>query len=588
VPGSSRKTPRAQRLRVAARTPETEPNNTIASATPFALGDQATGTITPAGDVDYWAIALPAATTVDIRVTAATAGSALDSEIILVASDGTTRLAYSDDAGSADSRIIHTVGPAGTYFIGIADFFGRGGAGYTYAIDVTILTCESGYTETEPNNDPATATAVTLGTAATGVLCPGGDVDFYSFTATAGQILELDIDASQFGSPLDPTLELLAADGTTRLAFNDDSDGLDSRIRLAVTTTGTYYVAVRDIDDLGGPEFQYTLHARAIAPGPGDATISRAFDLGAPLGIAVRSDGALLVGDVFGGRIRRIDLASGAVTMSLVPSPVGMTMDALGYLLVASFNGTVYRVNPWSGVVSPFIGGINAFWVAAGPDGTLWVTDPSLGNVHRYNALGQQTGTFSAVSLGGLGPGPLTVDPGGQPCFSVGDRIYRINPAGGMELILTTEGVVWGFTFDAAGNIYATNPVTRRILRFSPSGTVLDDPYVAGILEPRAVAFGRDATGTAVARLFSTNLQGGSLEEVNPSAVAVAGITPVAVLSSTVAAAALDLLGGAGIPAADRALLDAMGNRNGRFDVGDLRAVVLSGLLASAVTPGTP
>ncbi len=82
--------------------------------------------------------------------------------------------------------------------------------------------------ESEPNDDAASADPVTLGDQATGEVNPAGEVDYFVFTVTAGTILDIDVDASQFGSPLDPTLVLFDTDGVTFLAFNDDFDDFDS------------------------------------------------------------------------------------------------------------------------------------------------------------------------------------------------------------------------------------------------------------------------------------------------------------------------------------------------------------------------
>jgi len=59
--------------------------------------------------------------------------------------------------------------------------------------------------ESEPNDNAATADAVSLGDQATGEVNPTGDADYWVFTVTAGTTLDIDVDANQVGSPLDPT-----------------------------------------------------------------------------------------------------------------------------------------------------------------------------------------------------------------------------------------------------------------------------------------------------------------------------------------------------------------------------------------------
>ncbi len=73
--------------------------------------------------------------------------------------------------------------------------------------------------ESEPNDAFGQADAVNLADQGTGEVNPAGDVDYWVFNVTAGTVLDIDVDASEVGSPLDPTLELFDVDGVTSLAF---------------------------------------------------------------------------------------------------------------------------------------------------------------------------------------------------------------------------------------------------------------------------------------------------------------------------------------------------------------------------------
>src|SRR2546430_7525229 len=114
--------------------------------------------------------------------------------------------------------------------------------------------------ESEPNDSFRTADSVALGDQARGVVNPAGDVDTWFVDLTAGQFLSVDVDAAQVGSPLDATLELIAPDGTTSLAFNDDFDGFDSRISYRVPQNGRYYVVIRAFGATGGPGLTYAIN----------------------------------------------------------------------------------------------------------------------------------------------------------------------------------------------------------------------------------------------------------------------------------------------------------------------------------------
>jgi hypothetical protein len=312
---------------------------------------------------------------------------------------------------------------------------------------------------------------------------------------------------------------------------------------------------------------------RPTAQGPGDPIAVRANGLGLPVGLAVGSTGDLFVADVSGSRVMRVSDQGGVTTFATgITSPQSVAFDALGFLLVSSGDGAVYRVTP-RGQATRFItdAGI-PFWIAVGPDGRIWLTDLSDRSLRRYSPTGRFEAQFDAIDVGGIGPGPLAIGPSGEPYFSNGTEIWKL--VNGRPLRVITDSVVlWAFAFDVAGNIYAPAPAAGRIKLFGPTGNILADLFAVGPDSPQAVAFGRDGTGVTVARLFATELRTGELIEVNPVGLERPGL-PVGFVpppfTSDVAAASL--LGAAGLSASNRLQLDALGNRNGRYDIGDLHA----------------
>ncbi len=102
--------------------------------------------------------------------------------------------------------------------------------------------------ETEPNNTAATANPFACGDVLTpAAINPGGDFDFIVFTATIGQVITFGTDTDGGASPVPDTfIDLIAADGTTVLASDDDSGpGLYSLLSHNATYTGTYYGKIR-------------------------------------------------------------------------------------------------------------------------------------------------------------------------------------------------------------------------------------------------------------------------------------------------------------------------------------------------------
>jgi len=121
-------------------------------------------------------------------------------------------------------------------------------------------TCSDSY---EPNNWTGGATSISYGDSLDAQTCPQGDLDFYTFSGTAGERIIVDIDAEVNGSYLDSYVYLLDSDGTTYLAESDDAYGsLDSYLVYDLPHDGTYYVKVRAYGhpNVGGPDYFYTIH----------------------------------------------------------------------------------------------------------------------------------------------------------------------------------------------------------------------------------------------------------------------------------------------------------------------------------------
>src|SRR5215216_391802 len=68
-----------------------------------------------------------------------------------------------------------------------------------------------------------------------------GDFDFYRVDAAAGSFITARTVSAVFG--LDTELRIYNSAGT-RLAFNNDFDGIDSFLQFAVPVSGAYFVAV--------------------------------------------------------------------------------------------------------------------------------------------------------------------------------------------------------------------------------------------------------------------------------------------------------------------------------------------------------
>ncbi len=508
---------------------EAEPNDTVTQANLIAFGDAVTGVINPAQDVDYFAVDVSGNTTIDLDVDAAQTGSALDPVIALFDVDGVTILAVNDDADGLDSRIIYSIITTGRYFVGIADISSEvGSPQHTYTL--MFGTFDFGVTEAEPNNTPAEANLVALGDTAAGVISPEADVDYFAVDIPAGTFVDFDVDASTSGSPLDAFLTLFDVDGITALAQNDDEDGLDSRIRHVIETSGRYFVAIRDLGDRGGGSFFYYLSFGTATPGPGDPTTLFASGFEGPWGMAFDGQGDLFVVELFQDRVSRVTPdGTASIFATGIPSPQGAAFDGFGTLLVTSGDGNVYKISS-AGVATAFLTGLSSpAAVTTGPDGSIWVADAGDATLHNYDAFGRFQESFDVSSMGGAQF--LAFSPAGELHFSNGsDAVYKLI-GGQPQLFIQAPSFLEALAFDVDGNLYVANGFLGNVILYAADGSAVDDPFAfTNLGGPINLAFGRDGDGTTNARLFAAN-QGfnlsppfaGGIVEMNPAGIRAPG-----------------------------------------------------------------
>jgi len=105
-----------------------EPNGTPASATPIGCEQSIDASIVPLGDVDYYALAILQATSLEVDVNAARSGSSLDA-IAGVFDAAGSRLAFDDNSPTSLDPIVDVdLLQAGTYYVAIAS---TGDPGFT-------------------------------------------------------------------------------------------------------------------------------------------------------------------------------------------------------------------------------------------------------------------------------------------------------------------------------------------------------------------------------------------------------------------------------------------------------------------------
>ncbi len=128
--------PNAFRLSPFGNAIEAEPNDTEATATPFAPPVALNGVIGSAGDMDFYAFRAEKGKAYDVRVFARQIRSPLDS-VMAIAAKGGGRAGGNDDRGGPDSYIRFTAPKDGEYVVSMTDHLKKGGPDYFYRVEIS-------------------------------------------------------------------------------------------------------------------------------------------------------------------------------------------------------------------------------------------------------------------------------------------------------------------------------------------------------------------------------------------------------------------------------------------------------------------
>ena len=130
-------------------------------------------------------------------------------------------------------------------------------------------------TETEPNNDCATANLIIPGDPMQAATSPAGDIDYFQLNVTiAGSYTCFTAPGDASG---DTQMYLYASNCTTQLAYDDDSgDGNFSRF-VVTLAVGTYYFKINEYGN--NAVVNYVLNVNAPQPPPVNDTCAGAINL---------------------------------------------------------------------------------------------------------------------------------------------------------------------------------------------------------------------------------------------------------------------------------------------------------------------
>jgi hypothetical protein len=209
--------------------------------------------------------------------------------------------------------------------------------------------------ESEPNNDRQTATEVTHPVVLSGRSQAAADVDFYKFTATAGQRIIAMASARRIDSPLDCVLTVYDSQGR-QLAGSRDTLEQDSLVDFRAASTGDYYLKVNDSAFQGGDEHVYRIRLGVLP------VIDFVFPPAAPSGNqAFTVYGRNLPGGKNSGlTVEGVPLEQ---VTARIPIPGGAAAQSLSFNTLlepasAAIDATEYRVKGPNGTSNPVLVGI--------------------------------------------------------------------------------------------------------------------------------------------------------------------------------------------------------------------------------------
>ncbi|MBL7782673.1 MAG: proprotein convertase P-domain-containing protein, partial [Saprospiraceae bacterium] len=260
-------------------------NGTVGTATPITTNPaKIRGHLFPNGDIDFYSFTANAGDVVYAAVmTSFSSGNSTDSQLSLIASDGTTVIEFDDDNGSfaALSSTIAgaTIPTTGTYYLKINDFTAGTTSERGYDLYLRVQSGSS-TAEVEGNDTPATANALPANGWVSGARNPAAaaEQDWFSFTLNAGEsvFLSLDCDPERDGTVWNGRLGLaLFGDAGNQIVVVDDAGTGDvspvpnrpsEALFITVKDAGTYFAFVDAASAAtGGATATYKLSVTSFA-----------------------------------------------------------------------------------------------------------------------------------------------------------------------------------------------------------------------------------------------------------------------------------------------------------------------------------
>ncbi|MEO1496471.1 MAG: choice-of-anchor Q domain-containing protein [Planctomycetota bacterium] len=220
------------------------------------------GVIETLGDVDYFEFFATQGVTYNLLAASGSlAGGLSGRQLTLHDTDGVSVLVTEDSvSGGGVSQILWEAPANGFYFVAVREDNNNSVGAYTLSL---------GPDADDHGDDALTATPVAIGSTTLGEIRPAADVDYFSFTATAGEFYRLATDHKGIAST---EITLYDTDGVTPLASRgsdyrttlDDADIGEAWVLWRAPADGTYYAAVRELGDDGAGFYELFLDSTPV------------------------------------------------------------------------------------------------------------------------------------------------------------------------------------------------------------------------------------------------------------------------------------------------------------------------------------
>ena len=185
--------------------------------------------------------------------------------------------------------------------------------------------------------------------------------------------------------------------------------------------------------------------------------------------MAIDPEGRLYVSSRFEGTVYRVSHDGTFETFATdLGVACGLAFDREGILYVGDRSGTLFRVNA-AGKAQPLASlpsSVAAFHLAIAPDGSIWVTAPTLSTydvIYKVSPVGD----VSTVDVRFGRPQGIAFDSHGTPfvieALAGASGLYRVSRDGSAELVLAGANLI-GVAFDSFGTtIVSSNETAYRL-----------------------------------------------------------------------------------------------------------------------------